>query len=339
MGVVRYFLILFYGSYLSLRSSVVTLVSSRFGDVCLFLLICLGGRLINRKILLFGCLFLIIFTKSASFPFMRWLLEAMRAPTPVRSLVHSSTLVAAGVWFAMRYKVLLYGCSAGVVFRVFLVLTIIVTGLSCLFFLDLKKIVALSTCKNIAWCVFYMIYGDVVVSLFQLISHGVRKCILFILVGDVMSGTGGSQGRNCVYSAQLYGRWGIFGLLSVILGLSGAPFIGVFFTKHFLLGGFMGVHKMLFNGVLFGCVLLSYLYSFRFCGILIKLKASVVRGVLFVFDSGLIVYFWLFINYFLAFTLDERVSLKVVGSVTLLGFQLFSVFVAWAGYKSPLFAY
>lgn len=42
-------------------------------------------------------------TKSASFPFVSWLLEAMRAPTPVRSLVHSSTLVAAGVWFYLKY--------------------------------------------------------------------------------------------------------------------------------------------------------------------------------------------------------------------------------------------
>lgn len=47
--------------------------------------------------------FLVIASKSASYPFMSWLLEAMRAPTPVRSLVHSSTLVAAGVWFMLRY--------------------------------------------------------------------------------------------------------------------------------------------------------------------------------------------------------------------------------------------
>lgn len=40
--------------------------------------------------------FLVVSGKSARYPFISWLVEAMRAPTPVSSLVHSSTLVAAG---------------------------------------------------------------------------------------------------------------------------------------------------------------------------------------------------------------------------------------------------
>lgn len=97
LGVVRYFLILFYLRYLSLRASVITLVSSRFGDVCLFFVIALSF-LRGGNGLFWGVLYLfIILTKRARFPFISWLLEAMRAPTPVRSLVHSSTLVAAGV--------------------------------------------------------------------------------------------------------------------------------------------------------------------------------------------------------------------------------------------------
>nr|UFQ89096.1 NADH dehydrogenase subunit 5 [Dollfusiella sp. MZUSP 7992] len=333
LGVVSYFLILFYMSYLSLRSSVVTLVSSRFGDVCLFLLIALSAYnnyyLVSCSILFF----FIIFTKSAGFPFISWLLEAMRAPTPVSSLVHSSTLVAAGVWFAMRYDVFLYFDNVWY-FYIILLTTVFITGICCFFFLDLKKIVALSTCNNISWCLIYLIFGDVTLSLFQLVSHGVSKCLLFMLVGDVMSGTGGSQASNCVYSPRIYGNLGIFGLFSVILGLSGAPFIGVFFTKHFLLTGFNSFFNLPLFVFLMLCVFLSYFYSFRFCTILLNTKISIVSGVSFTFTSGLLVYIWLMINYFIAGSLDELSTFSSNGSMLLIIFQLTAIFTSILFYNS-----
>ena len=70
LGVVRYFLILFYGSYLSLRSSIVTLVSSRFGDVSLFILICMSCYNMYVFIPAMLLFFFIIYTKSAGFPFI-----------------------------------------------------------------------------------------------------------------------------------------------------------------------------------------------------------------------------------------------------------------------------
>nr|YP_009733709.1 NADH dehydrogenase subunit 5 [Gangesia oligonchis]QHV34459.1 NADH dehydrogenase subunit 5 [Gangesia oligonchis] len=335
LGVVSFFLILFYSNYLSLRASVVTLVSSRFGDVSLFLLIALsvysGYYMVAGGILIF----FIVFSKSAGFPFISWLLEAMRAPTPVSSLVHSSTLVAAGVWFAMRYDMFLY-INDSLLYSLLFITTIGVTGICCFFFLDLKKIVALSTCNNIAWCVLYLIYGDVVLSLFQLVSHGVSKCLLFMLVGDVMSGSGGSQASNCVYSPQLYGNWGLFGLFSVILGLSGAPFVGVFFTKHFLLSGFnSSINLVLFLAIGI-CVFFSYFYSFRLCRVLMNLNTSLVSGVMFSFGSGVMVYFWLFINFIIASTLDEATAVGSILSFSLVIFQVLSCATAYSLYSSTL---
>nr|UFQ89192.1 NADH dehydrogenase subunit 5 [Anthocephalum cf. caira DJM-2021] len=335
LGVVSFFLILFYSNYLSLRSSVVTLVSSRYGDVCLFLLISLSFYFKFPAYVAAMLFFFVIFTKSAGFPFISWLLEAMRAPTPVSSLVHSSTLVAAGVWFAMRYDVFNF-MSNVLGFVTILTLTIFITGLCCFFFLDLKKIVALSTCNNIAWCVVYLIYGDVVLSLFQLISHGVSKCLLFMLVGDVMSGTGGSQASNCVYSPRLYGNWGLFGLFSVILGLSGAPYIGVFFTKHFLVSTFSSFSNIIFFLFLLLCVFLSYFYSFRLCRILYNTENSVAAGVLYSFSSGIMVYFWLLVNYFIAGMLDESVSVTTITSGSLIVFQIVSCFTAYFLFSSTL---
>nr|UFQ88616.1 NADH dehydrogenase subunit 5 [Anthocephalum sp. LRP 10375] len=335
LGVVSFFLILFYSNYLSLRSSVVTLVSSRFGDVCLFLIIMIAFYFSYPALIPAVLFYFVIYTKSAGFPFISWLLEAMRAPTPVSSLVHSSTLVAAGVWFAMRYDIFVYFTNS-LVYIIILLLTIFITGLCCFFFMDLKKIVALSTCNNISWCVVYLLFGDVVLSLFQLVSHGVSKCLLFMLVGDVMSGTGGSQASNCVYSARLYGNWGLFGLFSVILGLSGAPFIGVFFTKHFLISTFSSFSNIGIFLFLLLCVFLSYFYSFRLCRILYSIEISVASGVLYSFGSGVMVYIWLIINYFIASTLDETSGVSVISSLALVSFQVLSCFTAYLFFSSTL---
>nr|UFQ88460.1 NADH dehydrogenase subunit 5 [Rhinebothriidae sp. DJM-2021] len=328
LGVVSFFLILFYSNYLSLRSSVVTLVSSRFGDVCLFILIGLNVYSSISPLVSLMLIFFIIMTKSAGFPFISWLLEAMRAPTPVSSLVHSSTLVAAGVWFSMRYDMFLL-FNNSLIFLVTLLSTILITGLCCFYFLDLKKIVALSTCNNISWCLFYLICGDVTLSLFQLITHGVSKCMLFMLVGDVMSGTGGSQASNCMYMPSLYGNWGVFSLSSLVLGLSGAPFIGVFFTKHFLLTNFNLCENWILTGVTFGCVFLSYFYSFRLCSIFVSLQNSSTAGVYFVSGAGMLVYVWLLVNYYIANTLDEVTSVGNFSSALLLLFQLISCLTAY----------
>ncbi|KAF4530815.1 hypothetical protein B566_EDAN018844, partial [Ephemera danica] len=115
----------------------------------------------------------------------------MRAPTPVRSLVHSSTLVAAGVWFLLRYDKLFSISSCGLLLG-FSLLTILVTGVCACFFVDLKKIVALST-----------------LCLLQLLTHGVCKCYLFMSVGDLMSSSSGRQSSVGVYMGRYSGVYGV----------------------------------------------------------------------------------------------------------------------------------
>lgn len=99
LGIVRFLLILFYGKLSSLRATLITLFASRFGDVSFFVIILwnMFWFLDLSFFVLSFFLLLVILRKSACYPFISWLLEAMRAPTPVSSLVHSSTLVAAGI--------------------------------------------------------------------------------------------------------------------------------------------------------------------------------------------------------------------------------------------------
>nr|YP_009544219.1 NADH dehydrogenase subunit 5 [Parabreviscolex niepini]AYO27345.1 NADH dehydrogenase subunit 5 [Parabreviscolex niepini] len=335
LGVVSFFLILFYASFLSLRASVITLVSSRFGDVAIFLLLVVGVYVTNNSMVAGVCAILIICTKSASFPFISWLLEAMRAPTPVSSLVHSSTLVAAGVWFALRYDLGSLMIEDSVTTSI-LISTVIITGTSSFFFTDLKKIVALSTCNNINWCVIYLTIGGVWLSLVQLICHGVSKCVLFMLVGDVMSGVSGSQASNFSYSPVNYGRMGSFGLVCLILGLSGAPFIGVFFSKHLMLSSVFGLHSVVATYSVFIGVMLSYLYSYRLCIMLISSRTSSSVGVLFTCAAGSVTYWWLFMNFFLCSALDEFQELQGLPTAAILLFQVVSGVICWWFYDSVI---
>nr|QGL09335.1 NADH dehydrogenase subunit 5 [Clinostomum complanatum] len=277
LGFVSFLLILFYSNSYSLRAALVTLFSSRFGDVALFILfgVLLNGLSEEYGLVISCSLLLVVLTKSASYPFISWLLEAMRAPTPVSSLVHSSTLVAAGVWFVMRYSNLFFDSNILLILFLATIISIFITGVCSLYFVDLKKIVALSTCNNVAWCVIFFVWGDVDLVLLQLVTHGVSKCLLFMLVGDLMCSSGGSQSSLGVYPSIYSGLWGCLLLSVLVFSLCGLPFLGIFFSKHYFFSFVVGgVYNLLVCVLLFFGFFLSYAYSSR----LMMLLSSCVRG-------------------------------------------------------------
>nr|ADU04579.1 NADH dehydrogenase subunit 5 [Schistosoma turkestanicum] len=265
LGLISYILVCYYDSCTSLRGALVTLFSSRFGDVGLFILLAyyiLGG---GSSVVIILCVGLIIFTKSACFPFISWLLEAMRAPTPVSSLVHSSTLVAAGAWFLSNYSGFLVLDSNLFVYLVVLIsmLTLLVSGICIMVCQDVKQIVALSTCNNISWVVLMIINGEVNVALVQLIVHGVSKCLLFTVIGDYIGANSGGQ----MLKQMHFGVWSNFSkviFVSVLLlSLSGFPFIGLYFSKHAFLS------EVFLNGTVNLVILfflwVSLIFSMAYC--------------------------------------------------------------------------
>lgn len=221
----------------------------------------------------------------------------MRAPTPVSSLVHSSTLVAAGAWFVYRYN---FFCRPALLEALFFfrLVSVVITGLCAVVFMDLKKIVALSTCNKVAWCLIFFVCGDLMLALLQLLTHGVCKCYLFMAVGDLMRMSGGSQRGVGVYLSRYSGVYGVVLQLLLIFSLCGLPFLGVFFRKHGLFCSFLYKYSLVsLVGLLVG-FFISYLYSTRFALLLFRRVGGLTFGYASSFILiGLISFFGTIIKY------------------------------------------
>lgn len=138
---------------------------------------------------------LVSMTKRAQIPFSYWLPAAMNAPTPVSALVHSSTLVTAGVYLLIRVY---FGMAevpevGSMVLMGVALFTINMAGFSACFEVDLKKVIALSTLSQLGVIMFSLRLGYYVLAFFHLISHAFFKALMFVRVGRVIHGFKDSQ--------------------------------------------------------------------------------------------------------------------------------------------------
>ena len=123
--------------------------------------------------------------KSAQFPLHVWLPDAMEGPTPVSALVHSATMVAAGVYLAGRFypvftpeaRLVIAYCGAA---TLFLAATIAITAT------DIKRVLAYSTVSQLGYMMLALGVGGWVAGLFHLITHAFFKSLLFLCSGSVI---------------------------------------------------------------------------------------------------------------------------------------------------------
>lgn len=247
LGLTSYLLVIFYQNRSSYRAGIITVLRNRIGDVSILLAIALlraqnGWNFIfydTVRPLVTTFIVLAAITKRAQIPFSAWLPAAIAAPTPVSALVHSSTLVTAGVYLLIRFRPLIDSSCIVEGLLCTGVLTIFMSGLGANFETDIKKIVALSTLRQLGLMVIILSFNIPELAFFHLIVHALFKSTLFIRAGFIIHRIKGSQdsrhSRGFLVSRPVLG---------VILGvtnraLCGFPFLSGFFSKDILLERFI----------------------------------------------------------------------------------------------------
>ena len=148
----------------------------------------MSGAAIPVVLLAFAAL-----TKSAQMPFSSWLLGAMVAPTPSSALLHSATMVKAGVYLLIRLAPALAGTLGGMMVAFIGGFTFIVASMMAIAQNDGKKVLAFSTISNlglIVACAGIGVEETVWAAVLLMIFHSVAKSMLFQAVGSIENSLG-----------------------------------------------------------------------------------------------------------------------------------------------------
>jgi len=172
------------------------------------------------------------FTKAAQFPFQSWLLGAMVAPTPVSALLHSSTMVKAGVFIIVRFAPAIAGTLLGNSIALVGGFTFLAGAAIAISQRDAKRVLAYSTISNLGLIICCAGIGGwlaTTAAILLIIFHAVSKGLLFLCVGTIEHGIGS---RNIEDMQGLFKRMpftttvAVIGMISMLL-----PPFGVLFTK------------------------------------------------------------------------------------------------------------
>lgn len=249
LGLVSYALVIYYQNVKSYNAGIITALSNRIGDVILLIAIAwilnygrwnyifyLEAIKFHREIIIIGTLVIIAaITKSAQIPFSAWLPAAIAAPTPVSALVHSSTLVTAGVYLLIRFNILLENTFLGQYLLLIGGLTIFMAGLGANFEFDLKKIIALSTLRQLGLIIRILAIGFPKLAFFHLLTHALFKALLFMCAGAIIHNIKNSQDIRIMGSLMNQIPFTTSCLNVANLALCGIPFLAGFYSKDLIL--------------------------------------------------------------------------------------------------------
>nr|AQP30579.1 NADH dehydrogenase subunit 5 [Odontotermes sp. BDIT085] len=277
LGLVSYLLVIYYQNTSSYGAGMLTVLSNRIGDVALLMVIAwminfgswsfvyyldfLAGS-VEMEIISF-LVVLAAMTSSAQIPFSSWLPAAMAAPTPVSALVHSSTLVTAGVYLLIRFSPSFSLWLSGFLLLVS-GMTMFMAGLGANFEYDLSSIIALSTLSQLGLMIMTISIGLSSLAFFHLLTHALFSALLFMCVGGVIHSMGDSQDIRFMGGLSICMPFTSSSLMVSNFALCGIPFLAGFYSSDFILEMFsMGYVNMFSFFLLFLSTGLTVCYSFR----------------------------------------------------------------------------
>uniref|UniRef100_UPI00315DA729 NADH dehydrogenase subunit 5 n=1 Tax=Euthalia nara TaxID=2988396 RepID=UPI00315DA729 len=249
LGLVSYCLVIYYQNIKSYNAGMLTALSNRIGDVMILMLVSwmlnygswnyifyLNFMNNDFSMKIIGLLVIIAaMTKSAQIPFSSWLPAAMAAPTPVSALVHSSTLVTAGVYLLIRFNNLL----VDMFFLKFLLLlsglTMMMAGICANYEFDLKKIIALSTLSQLGLMMSILSMGFYDLAFFHLLTHAMFKALLFMCAGSIIHLMNNNQDIRMMGGISMYVPLTSLCMNISNLALCGIPFLAGFYSKDMIL--------------------------------------------------------------------------------------------------------
>ncbi|HJA66195.1 NADH-quinone oxidoreductase subunit L [Lachnoclostridium sp. An169] len=175
------------------------------------------------------CLALAGLTKSAQLPFSTWLVGAMVAPTPSSALLHSATMVKAGVYLLIRLSPAFYGNMTGIIVSSIGGLTFIMASMMAIAQNDGKKVLAFSTISNlglIVGCAGIGVEETVWAAVFLMIFHSVSKSMLFQSVGAT---------ENCLGSRDIEDMHGLIIRIPKLAYIMGIGIAGMYLAPFGML--------------------------------------------------------------------------------------------------------
>jgi len=220
------------------------------------------GVTAGRAELIAGLLFLGVMGKSAQFPLHTWLPDAMEGPTPVSALLHSATMVAAGVFlFARFHEVFMAAPTVMTIVLAIALVTALIASTMAMVAQDIKKILAYSSISQLGFMLLALAAGGLFAGLFHLTTHAVFKALLFLCAGAYIH----HYGTNDVVAIGRAGGRAMkittLGLTAGGLALAGVPIFAGFWSKEAVLHA-LAAHPLFLVGAYLAAFLTAY-YTFR----------------------------------------------------------------------------